>query len=231
MAMFRHSAKKRARILTKSEFRHALKVAGITSQPERNQLLLCLSHALGLRVTETARITIDDVLMPSGRVRNELALRSRITKGCRPRVVPMSSALLLKHMETYLDHRIANSTGTDQGREDYRGLLPQQPLIYVSNRGGGFSLALKRRLLETGEVEDYWACDSLESWFREFYPRAGLHGATSHSGRRSFSTHLIESGADIEDVSRLLGHCDLDYSRPYIQPSKQSIRHAFAVAL
>ncbi len=57
MAMFRHSAQKRARILSKSEFRHALKVASVTSDPERNQLLLCLSHALAMRVSEMARIT------------------------------------------------------------------------------------------------------------------------------------------------------------------------------
>ena len=58
MAMFRHSAQKRARILSKSEFRHALRVASATVDPERNQLLLCLSHALAMRVTEMARITV-----------------------------------------------------------------------------------------------------------------------------------------------------------------------------
>lgn len=78
MAMFRHTVKKRARILTKAEFRHALKVAGITREPARNQLLLCLSHALGLRVTELARVTIDDVMTPSGRLRSELACRAAL---------------------------------------------------------------------------------------------------------------------------------------------------------
>ena len=230
MAMFRHTAEKRARILTKAEFKHALRVASATREPERNQLLLCLSHALGLRVTEMARITVDDVLLPSGRIRTELACRAEITKGGRPRTVPLSSATLLTRLNTYLDFRVRRGIGTTLDCPEYRGLLPHQPLIY-SNRGGGFSLTLKRRLLETGVIEDYRACDGLEAWFRDFYPKAGLRGATSHSGRRSFGTRLLESGVDVEDVSRLLGHSDLDFSRPYLQVSQESIRHAYSVAI
>lgn len=228
--MFRHTAQKRARILSKSEFRHALKVASATSDPERNQLLLCLSHALAMRVTEMARITVADVLLPSGRIRGEIALRAEITKGCRPRSLPMSSRLLLRYLEAYLEYRIKKGIGAEMGGREYRGLYPNQPLIF-SNRGGGFSLVLKKRRLATGIIEEYWAADGLEQWFRDFYPRAGLRGATSHSGRRGLSTHLLESGADIEDVSRLLGHQDLDYLRPYTEPSKETIRHAFEVAL
>lgn len=230
MAMFRHSAQKRARILSKSEFRHALRVASATADPERNQLLLCLSHALAMRVTEMARITVADVMLPSGRIRAEIAMRAEITKGYRPRTLPMSSRLLLKHLDAYLDHRIQKGIGTEPGSLDYRGLYPHLPLIF-SNRGGGFSLVLKKRRLETGVIEEYWAADGLEQWFRTFYPRAGLRGATSHSGRRGLSTHLLEDGADIEDVSRLLGHQDLDYLRPYTEPSKEAIRHAFELAL
>ena len=202
MAMFRHSAQKRARILSKSEFRHTLRVASATADPERNQLLLCLSHALAMRVTEMARITVADVLMPSGRIRDEIALRSEITKGCRPRTLPMSSKRLLKHLEANLDYRINKGIGTNLGSHDYRGLYPHQPLSF-SNRGGGFSLVLKRRRLSSGVIEEYWAADGLEQWFRTFYPRAGLRGATSHSGRRGLSTHLLEDGADIEDVQVL----------------------------
>ncbi len=230
MAMFRHSAQKRARILSKSEFRHALRVASATADPERNQLLLCLSHALAMRVTEMARITVADVLLPSGRIRAEIAMRGEITKGCRTRTLPISSRLLLKHLEAYLDHRIKKGIGIEPGSLDYRGLYPHQPLIY-SNRGGGFSLVLKRRRLSSGVIEEYWAADGLEQWFRTFYPRAGLRGATSHSGRRGLSTHLLEDGADLEDVSRVLGHQSLDYLRPYTEPSKEAIRHAFEVAL
>lgn len=229
MAMFRHTAKKRARILSKQEFRHALTVAGATTQPERNRLLLCLSHALGLRCTEMALITIEDVLMPSGRLRGELSVRAEVAKGCHPRTVPMTSKTLLRALEDYLVFRVKNGIGTSLN-EAFRGLLPTQPLIF-SNRGGGFSMALKPRLLETGQIEDYWCCDSLESWFRNFYPRAGLRGATSHSGRRSYATRLLEAGVSLDDIAILLGHQSIDFSRPYLEIDPLDIRQAYLCAL
>ena len=58
-----------------------------------------------------------------------------------------------------------------------------------------------------------------------------MKGASSHSGRRSYASRLVESGVDIEDVSRLLGHTDLDYTLIYVSPPKAVIREAFELAL
>lgn len=54
--MFRINVKKRARILSRAEFTRLLKVCTVTRDPERNQLLMCFSHACGLRVTELAQL-------------------------------------------------------------------------------------------------------------------------------------------------------------------------------
>jgi hypothetical protein len=48
---------KRARIFNRNDFLHSLRVASITRQAERNQLLICMSHGCGLRVTELSQIT------------------------------------------------------------------------------------------------------------------------------------------------------------------------------
>ena len=45
----------------------------------------------------------------------------------------------------------------------------------------------------------------LQKWFREMYRKAGIVGASIHSGRRTFITCLIENGVDIKAVSRLVG--------------------------
>lgn len=231
MAMFRINVKKRARILTKSEFRRMLKVATITREAIRNQLLLCFSHACGLRVTELASITIRDVMHPSGRIKDELTLRADITKNARVRTVPMSSELLMAHLEKYLAYRIKNDIGViPQPPKEFRGLSPDLPVIF-SNRGGPFAMARKRRVLESGVHEEYLACDALEQVFRDLYKSGGMIGASSHSGRRGYATRLMESGVDIEDVSKLLGHTDLDFTRIYVEPSKANIRAAFGVAL
>jgi integrase len=56
---------KRAHVFTRHEFLHALRVASITRQASRNQLLICLSHGCGLRVTELSRITVADIMFSS----------------------------------------------------------------------------------------------------------------------------------------------------------------------
>ena len=43
----RHTVKHRAAILTKKQLLHVTLVAGTTRDPERNQLILSMSHALG----------------------------------------------------------------------------------------------------------------------------------------------------------------------------------------
>lgn len=203
MAMFRINAKKRARILTKAEFKRMLKVCTITREATRNQLIFCLSHACGLRVTELA--SIRDIMLIGGSIKTELTLRSSYTKNAHARTVPMPDGTLTVHLELYLAYRIEHGIGLSGNPAEFRGLLPDLPLVF-SSRGSGFALASKKRVLESGAHEVYLAADALEQLFRDLYQMGGLKGASSHSGRRSYATRLVESGVDIEDVSRLLGH-------------------------
>lgn len=59
---------KRAAVLLPSQLRHLLRVTEATSRhAERDVLILWLGFSCGLRVTETALLTVADVLLPSGR--------------------------------------------------------------------------------------------------------------------------------------------------------------------
>jgi integrase len=229
-AMIRHTVKKRAPVLSKQQFHHALKVASITRDPERNQLILCMSHALGMRVTELARVTVDDFIYPSGRIRHEISLRSSITKNSTGRVVPLANDLLIEHLERYLAYRVDNRIGVPAASDDYRGLAPSLPLIF-SGRGSGFGLSIKRRRLESGVDEEYLAADGLESLFRHLYKISGIKGGSSHSGRRTYATRLAEAGVDIEDIARLLGHDNVNYTLVYLDVSPKAIRQAFEMAV
>ena len=103
--------------------------------------------------------------------------------------------------------------------------------MILTHKGTQFELTTKRRKLSGGEGEDYLACDSLQAHVTGLYRAAGLHGAASHSGRRTFATRLVEQGHDIEVVQRLLGHAELDHTDSYLQPSLATLEEMFTTAL
>jgi integrase/recombinase XerD len=49
------------------------------------------------------------------------------------------------------------------------------------------------------------------------YADAKLQGASSHSGRRTFATTLIEKGMDIKAVSTLMGHSSIAMTAKYVE--------------
>jgi len=78
---------KRAAVLLPSQLRHLIRVIEATSRhAERDALILWLGLSRGMRVTEAARLTVADVLLPSSRLRSEVSLGAAITKGCRQRL-------------------------------------------------------------------------------------------------------------------------------------------------
>jgi integrase len=216
---------KRARVFTRHDFLHSLRVASITRQAERNQLLICMTHGCGLRVTELSQVTIADVMFLSGQIREELTLRASITKRAKSRTVPFTNRLLRSKLEAYLQYRIANDIGMELDIKNYRGLSPHLALIY-SDRGTPFQLSQKVRKSKSGEIVYYQASDTLERVFAKLYAQSGLKGASSHSGRRSFGSKLMEATGDIEVVARVLGHDDIDQSLVYLTPNMTAIRNA-----
>ena len=58
--------------------------------------------------------------------------------------------------------------------------------------------------------------NSLQQVFKRLYRKAGIKGAKSHSGRRTFATRLIEKGCDIKILSVLLGHSNIQTTARYI---------------
>ncbi|MDA8093298.1 MAG: tyrosine-type recombinase/integrase [Betaproteobacteria bacterium] len=99
------------------------------------------------------------------------------------------------------------------------------PLFY-STHNAGYSLSKKPRELETGVVVEYVAADGLEHHFRRLYDKAGLPGASSHTGRRTFASGLLAKGVSSEDVRILLGHEDIDITGAYLVCTEHMIEEA-----
>ncbi len=56
--------------------------------------------------------------------------------------------------------------------------------------------------------------------------KAGVKDATLHKFRHTYATRLLESGADIVTVQKLLGHSDIDTTRQYLNPDEDLKRQA-----
>lgn len=149
---------RRAASLRPGQVRHLIRVASVTGRmPERDVMLLYLTHTTGIRVTERALLEVGDVLYPSGAIRPEVYLRAEITKGCRARNIYLTQPKCLDAIEQWIGVRLRRGWGVSSEFE-YRGLRPDSRLV-MTHKGQAFELAFKRRELESGP-EVYRACDA-----------------------------------------------------------------------
>lgn len=222
---------KRAAALKPSELRHLLRVTEATSRhPERDAAILWFGFGCGMRITETARIEVADIMLPSGSLRQEISLRAEITKGCRQRLAYLTNPKLIAALERYIAWRQAKHFGCGLDPRQYRGLMPESKVI-LTWKGGPYALSLKRVPNAEGELVDYWAADSLQVYVSALYKAAGLATASSHSGRRTFAKRLLDSGVDLETVQALLGHASLDHVEAYLDVNEDALREMFEVVI
>jgi len=81
------------------------------------------------------------------------------------------------------------------------------PLMF-SGKGGGFS------------------AQTVINLFSRFYERAGLRGASSHSGRRQFLTELGDKGVNARVIQALARHKHLSTTQRYIDFNESKLRRA-----
>jgi integrase/recombinase XerD len=85
---------------------------------------------------------------------------------------------------------------------------PAKPLIYSQKNREGFS------------------ANSLCLEFKTIYARAGIDGATSHSGRRTFITNLANKGIGVRVLMALAGHRNISTTQLYIDVNDEMKRIA-----
>lgn len=71
-----------------------------------------------------------------------------------------------------------------------------------------------------------FSANSLAQWFFHVYKNAGVTGASSHSGRRSFATNIAAQGVGIKVLQKLLGHKNIQTTSVYIYASDEMMRNA-----
>ena len=73
---------------------------------------------------------------------------------------------------------------------------------------------------------DGYNANTLTQFFHYLYKRAGVFGASSHSGRRTFITNLANKGISVRVLASLAGHRNISTTQAYIDVNDDMKRHA-----
>ncbi len=84
---------------------------------------------------------------------------------------------------------------------------PTQPLFFTEKRNG-------------------FTANTLTQWFFWVYRKAGVAGASSHSGRRTFITTLANRGIGVRILASLAGHRSIAVTQSYIDVNDEMKRSA-----
>jgi integrase/recombinase XerD len=178
-----------AKVLSEREFNRAVSAAKKKAHAKRNVALLYCSFGLGLRAKEMAALRIKHVLGVDGALLEEINLTGSMTKGRKQRHVYLTNPKVVGAISDFIDER-----------KKHDGILFHlEAPLFKSQKGSSFSP------------------NTLQQLFHRMYDDAKLQGASSHSGRRTFATKLIENGVDIKAVSTLMGHASIAMTAKYVE--------------
>jgi len=87
----------------------------------------------------------------------------------------------------------------------------------------------ERALFRTQKSHAFTA-NTATQLLQRIYARAGLVGATSHSGRRSYLTKLADKGVSVFVLAQLAGHQHVSTTQRYVSVSDTQLRNAAELA-
>lgn len=181
----------------------ALLAAPDTTTPEgvRDAAILELFYATGARISELARLDLENVHAGNKTVR-------LFGKGSKERIVPVyrrALEKLMRYVETGRPELLAGS-----GRTETPGT--RRPL-FISARGNRMD------------------ANAIRYRFKALARKAGIpHDISPHAMRHTFATDLLAGGADLRSVQELLGHASLSTTQIYTHLTPERLKSAVAQA-
>jgi integrase/recombinase XerD len=165
---------------------------GSTPKGLRDTALLEVLYATGMRVSELANLTLDDIDLDGGTVRC-------VGKGNKERVMPLH-AQAVHALQQYLE----------RGRRAFLLDGSDERTLFLNPRG--------ERLTRQG----LWLI--IKGYAREL----GLADrVTPHTLRHSFATHMLNGGAGLREVQKLLGHANISTTQVYTHISREHLREVY----
>jgi site-specific recombinase XerD len=160
---------------------------------------LKLIYCCGLRLSECLGLTIHDIRGQE----NKLFIRH--SKGHKDRVVPLPTSMWRELQRYWRFHR--------------------HPLLIFPNVGRGENTpqALAQRMRKaTGPMPH----SSLQRLVLLARKQLNIPAVSVHSLRHSFATHLLEAGAHLHTIQKLLGHKQITSTMVYLHLTHQSTQDA-----
>jgi len=181
-----------ARTLTEKELKLLLLYINTRKHSARNRAMVLMTFWGGMRIGEVAATKIGDVLALDGTIKTEIRLTAAQTKGKHARTVILADKLR-KELLTYLQVRFSTKQLTAAVCADY----------------------MDKPLFNTQKREGFTANTACYHFFM-LYKAAGLDGASSHSGRRSFLTLLSSKSVPLKVLMELAGHRQAQTTMRYV---------------
>lgn len=201
--IFKEKVVSQAKVLNEKELRRVMLYCANHKHALRNKSMLLMTHLSGMRVGEVAAIKLGDVIAQDGAIKSDIYLTAAQTKGDRGRTV-LFPKRLQELVEQYIKARfkVADISAVDAALFN-RALFPTQK---SPKRG--------------------FTPNTLAQLFHYLYKRAGIDGASSHSGRRSFITNLSELGVSVFVLKELAGHQSITTTQRYVTVNPAIMRNA-----
>jgi integrase/recombinase XerD len=161
---------------------------------------LKLIYGCGLRLSECLGLTIHDIKGQE----NKLVIRQ--SKGHQDRVVPLPTSMYQELRHYWAFHR--------------------HPLLLFPNAGRGDNNspeALARRMHTATRP---MPCSSLQRLVVVARKQLNIPAASVHTLRHSFATHLLEAGAHLHTIQKLLGHKQITSTMVYLHLTHQTTQDA-----
>lgn len=162
----------------------------------RLRVMLELVYGAGLRVSELVGLRLSAI--------GQDGMALRITgKGGRERLVPLTDPARIA-LADYLPHR-EHFLAAGQRIQDC-------PWLFPSKRGKDGTVSRQRFF----------------QLIKDLAQKAGLDPSkiSPHSLRHAFATHLIEGGADLRSVQKMLGHADIATTQIYTHVTAKRLAEA-----
>jgi len=156
-----------------------------TPEGRRDKAVLELFYACGLRASELAGLTLDDLFFTDGVVRC-------VGKGDKERRVPVA-ARAVEAVRAWIGggRALWAAAGRRRGR-------PETRLLFPSRRGGAMRRETVWRIVKRAALA--------AGIPKRIYP---------HLLRHSFASHLLANGASLRTIQEMLGHADISTTQIY----------------